>query len=259
VTTYEIEKIIKELKNKNSCRYEEVTVKILKISSPFIISPLTYLCNRMLTTGTFPDRLKFSEIIPIYKKGDKTLISNYRPMPCLPVFTIIFEKIIYKRLYYHLTLNNILIKEQFGFRCDTSTEIAIYTLINNVLSFLNDKKIVSGLFCDLKKAFDCVNYDILLLKIKLYGLTGTANKLMESYLRNRYQRVIINAHNNSNGYLSKWEKVKHGIPQNSALGPFLFLIYINDLSKSVLDKSNPLLFANDTSFIIANWDGNIFK
>jgi hypothetical protein len=138
VTTYEIEKIIKELKNKNSCGYDEVTVKILKISSPFIISPLTYICNRMLTTGTFPDRLKFSEIIPIYKRGDKTLISNYRPISLLPVFSKIFEKIIYKSLYYHLTLNNILVREQFGFRCDTSTKIAIYTPINNVLSFLND-------------------------------------------------------------------------------------------------------------------------
>jgi hypothetical protein len=101
VTTYEIEKIIKELKSKNSCGYDEITVKILKASSPFIISPLTYVCNRMLTTGTFPDRLKFSEIKPIYKKGDKTLISNYRPISLLPVFSKIFGKLIYKRLYYH--------------------------------------------------------------------------------------------------------------------------------------------------------------
>jgi hypothetical protein len=94
----------------------------------------------MLTTGTFPDRLKFSEIKPIYKTGNKTLISNYRPISLLPVFLKIFEKIIYKRLYDHLTLNNILVKEQFGFRCNTSTEITIYTLVTNVLSSLNDKK-----------------------------------------------------------------------------------------------------------------------
>jgi hypothetical protein len=80
------------------------------------------------------------------------------------------------------TLNNILVKEQFGFRCNTCTEIAIYALVNNVLTSLNDKKIVGGLFCDLKKAFDCVNYDILLSKIKFYSISGFANKLMESYL-----------------------------------------------------------------------------
>ena len=161
-TTGETEKIIKELKSKSSCGYDEITTKILKISSPFIVSPLTYtrICNRMLSTGRFPDRLKYSEIKPIYKKRDKTLITNYRPISLLPVFSKIFEKVLYKRLYYHLTLNNILVKEQFGFRCNSSTEIAIYALPNNILSSLSNRIIVGGLFCDLQKAFDCVNYDI---------------------------------------------------------------------------------------------------
>ena len=68
----------------------------------------------------------------MYKKGDKTLIANYRPISLQPVFSKIFEKVIYKRLYYHLTSNNILVKEQFSFRCNNSTETAIYTLINNI-------------------------------------------------------------------------------------------------------------------------------
>ena len=150
----------------------------------------------MLSTGIFPDRLKFSDSKPIYKKDDKTVITNYRPISLLPVFSKIFEKMIYKRLYYHLTLNGMLVKEQFGFRCNSSTEIAIYTLINNILSSLHNRTIVGGLFCDLQKAFDCVNYDILLSKMKFYGIRGVANRLMESYLRNRYQRVIINTCNN---------------------------------------------------------------
>jgi len=123
----------------------------------------------------------------MYQKGDKTLIANYRPISLLPVFSKIFEKFIYKRLYYHLTSNDILVKELFGFSCNNSTETATHTLINNILSSLNDKILVGGLFFDLKKAFDCVNYDILLLKMKFYGIVGVAHKLMESYLRNRYQ------------------------------------------------------------------------
>jgi hypothetical protein len=94
--------------------------------------------------------------------------------------------------------------------------------------------------------------------MKFYGVSGVANKLMDSYLRNRYQRVVINA-NNSNRYFSKWEKVQHRVPQGSVLGPLLFLIYVDDLSKSVSDKSSPMLFADDTSFIITNCDETEFK
>ena len=80
----------------------------------------------MCSTGTFPKRQKFSEMKPIYRKGDKTLITNYTPISLLPILSKIFENFIYKTLYYHLTWNNILVKEQFGFMCNNSTEIAIY-------------------------------------------------------------------------------------------------------------------------------------
>jgi hypothetical protein len=95
--------------------------------------------------------------------------------------------------------------------------------------------------------------------MKFYGISGVTNKLMESYLKNRYQRVVINAHNNSNGHFSKWEEVQHRVPQGSVLGPLLFLIYVNYLSKSASDKSSPALFADDTSFIITSCDETEFK
>jgi hypothetical protein len=126
--------------------------------------------------------------------------------------------------------------------------MAIYALINNILSSLNTKTLVGGLFCDLQKTFDCVNHDTLLSKMKFYGFTGSTGKLMESYLRQRYHRVVIN--NNS----STWREVQYGVPQGSILGPLLFLIYINDLSKSVSNKSIPILFADDTSFILTSYD-----
>ena len=247
-TTGEIEKIITELKHKNSCGYDKVTAKIIQASSPYIVSPLAHICNRMLSTGTFPDRLKYAEVKPIYKKGDKTQITNYRPISLLPVFSKIFEKVLYKRLSDHLGKNNILAKEQFGFRCNTSTEPAIYTLIHNILSSLNTKSLAGGLFCDLQKAFDCVNHNILLKKLTFYGITEVTNKLIDSYLSNRQQRVTIN------NCTSTWKEIRHGVPQGSVLGPLLFLIYINDLSLNITDKCIPILYADDTSFLITDHD-----
>jgi len=99
--------------------------------------------------------------------------------------------------------------------------MAIHTITNNILSSLTTKTLGGGLFYDLKKAFDCVNYDILLSKMKFYGITGSTNRLMESYLQHRYQRMVIS------NYSSTWKKVQHGVPQGSVLGPLQLLIYIN--------------------------------
>jgi hypothetical protein len=129
----------------------------------------------------------------------------------------------------------------------------------NILSYFNNKIIAGGLFKKKKKAFNCVNYGILLSKMKFYGISGVTNKLMESYLGNRYQTVVINAHSNSKGYFSKREEVQHGVPQGSFLGPLLFLIYINDLSESVSDKCSSFLYADDTTFIIPNRDETKFN
>jgi hypothetical protein len=150
----------------------------------------------------------------------------------------------------HIKTNNILVDEQFGFRTSSPTEKASYKLTDKILNTLNNRMMVGGIFCDLQKAFDCVNRNILLTKLEFYGITGITYKLIKSYLKGRYQRVVLNNHSSSP--CSNWGEITHGVPQGSILGPLLFLLYVNDLPQITNDNSKIVLFADNTSIIITN-------
>jgi hypothetical protein len=187
---------IKSLKTKDSCGYDEISNKTLKVSMPFIVSPLTYICNKSLATGEFPAPLKYVEARPLLKRGRNTELSNFRPISVLTSFSKIFERIIYDRLYQHLNYNNILVNEHFGFIKDSSTSAATHKLLKEILDDLNNNSLVGGTFCDIGKVFDCVNHDLLLSKMEFYGIRGITNRLIRSYLSNRYQRVSLNKNSN---------------------------------------------------------------
>jgi len=121
-------------------------------------------------------------------------MSDYRPVSILTSFSKIFEKVIYNRLLQHTKKNNIIVTNQYGFKNNSSTELAIFKLTNQILSHINNKSSVCGIFCDLTKAFDTVNHDIFISKLEYYGIIGRTSKLMKSYLSNQYQRITIKPH-----------------------------------------------------------------
>ena len=151
---------------------------------------LKHIFNISLAKGVFPDELKIARVTPIFKKGSNTLVTNYRPISVLPCFSKLLERIMYNRLYKFLLENNILYQKQFGFQNAHSPEHAILQLVNQITEAFSQGKYTLGIFLDLSKAFDTVNHNILLEKLKAYGIQSENLKWFRSYLSNRKQFIL---------------------------------------------------------------------
>ena len=215
--------------------------------------PMKYLLSEtyfqyFFSKGSLPDKLKTARVTPIFKKGNNTLVTNYRPISVLPCFSNLLERIMYNRLYKFLLENNILYQKQFGFQNAHSAEHAILQLVNQITEAFSQEKYTLGIFPDLSKEFDTVNHNILLEKLKAHEIQSKILKWFRSYLSNRKQFILYD------DFKTEVKIVKCGVPHSSILGRLLFPIFVNDLSNStkVLD---PVLFADDTNLFCS--DSNI--
>ena len=241
----EIEFIIQQLKSSNAVGEDDIVVKVVKAVAPIIATPLSHLVNNSIETGIFPCALKISKVIPIFKTGDQGLLSNYRPISILPIFSKVFERVIFLRLKAYLLKLEIPSKNQYGFQQNVSTYMAIVNVIDDITESIDKKLYSIGVFIDLAKAFDTVNHSILLQKLSNYGIRGLPYSLIKNYLTNRKQFVSIN------GTFSSILPITCGVPQGSILGPLLFLIYIDYINQcSKLLKF--VLFADDTNVFMSS-------
>jgi len=184
VTSQELRSCVSRLNN-SSPGYDGIKAELIKKSLDIILVPLLHVVNVSFSTGVFPDELKMANVTPIFKSNDPLVVGNYRPIAVLSVFSKIFEKLMYARIYNFLSMHNILYPRQFGFRSGFSTEMALLSATDLIYKALDDWKHVIGFFLDMRKAFDTVNLEILLGKLHHLGIRGSVHQWFSSFLLGR--------------------------------------------------------------------------
>lgn len=155
-------------------------------------NPISYLVNLSYETGVFPDIFKTATVCPIYKTGDKSLPTNYRPISLLSSLSKILEKLTNNRLTKYAEKNGYFNDNQFGFRSHRSTDDAVLNLTNKITAYLDNKVKCLGVFLDLQKAFDTVSIPIMISKLENIGIRGNALPWFQDYLTKRNQKVRDN-------------------------------------------------------------------
>ena len=238
VQEHEIVKYIDKIKVNKAPGPDAIYPIVLKELKSVIAKPLAYIFNQSLRSGVIPEDFKIANVTPIFKKGDKTKASNYRPISLTSIAGKIQESIIRDRIVNHIEEFNLINNTQHGFRNKKSCLTNLLEFFSKVVSDFDEKRAVDIIYLDFRKAFDLVPHDKLIVKLRSLGIDGEVLKWIKEWLNDRKQRVVIN------GKFSNFVNVTSGVPQGSVLGPILFIIFVNDLDINIVNNISK--FADDT-------------
>ena len=242
VTDSDVEDVLKLLNTSKASGPDLISPRLLKEGSDILSHQLARLFNTSLHTSYFPTVWKQANVVPVFKKGEKTNVSNYRPISLLSCIGKVFEKCVFKHLQNYIMTNKLISPVQSGFTPNDSAVFQLIDLYDAFAKAIDDGKEIRVIFCDISKAFDRVWHEGLLFKLRRMGISGTLLEWFKSYLDQRHQRVVLE------GSFSDFKEVKAGVPQGSILGPLLFLVFINDIVNDI--GSSVKLFADDTSLYL---------
>ena len=242
-TVEDVKTLILQLKS-NACGVDNISAKMLQLTVNVTAPFITHIVNCCLESGYFPALWKYSLVKPLPKIPNPSSFSDLRPISILPALSKILEKIIAKQIYEYASTSGIINTSQSGFRKGYSTVTLLLHLSDLIFKSLDKGLATAMILLDFSKAFDTLDYALLCAKLSYYGFDTTAIKFFESYLSNRYQKVVID------NMSSNFSHVTSGVPQGSVLGPLLFLIYISDLHECVKNV-NIHSFADDTQLLFS--------
>ena len=235
-----VSKLISDIKIAKSSATGSLSSRILKDIFSVRFVELTDLYNLCLDSGTFPKEWGIGEITPIPKVNiHSKKPEEWRPITQIKLPEKILERCVHAQLYSYFD-QNFLNSQQHGFRPLNSTSTAVFDMLKTSFKSWNDKLYQTCVFIHFSKAFDCIDHNILISKLKLYGLDAKAISFISSYFNNRYQRTHVD------GNISEISKVTYGTAQGSIIGPLIFIIYVNDIFDILTDQNEIIMYADDT-------------
>lgn len=250
-TTNEVLTAINGLDASKACGPDKLSSRLLKMTAIYIAEPLTLIFNKSLSEGRYPNIWKRANVKPVFKgKGSPSELQNYRPISLLPCVSKIFEKLIFNKIYEHLSTYELLSDYQSGYRPGHSTQLQLVYLTDKLYKSLDKLEDFTVVYLDISRYFEKIWHDGLIAKCKSeFGITGEVLCWLKSYLVARSQTVQVGTDHSNPLTLSA------GVPQGSVLGPLLAIMYLNGLSE--VTSNQMLYFADDSSLHCSHTQENV--